>query len=137
MELLNWSEKYSVNHNILDQQHQQLFEIVNELYNSFTNRDSHIIIREIISKLHYYAVFHFAEEEKILHKRNVPLKNHHIKQHNDFIKLIAALQNKFDLGDRNGSVQLIGHLKRNLMNHILNDDKKYAHLFVHQHVKNI
>ena len=137
MELLNWSDKYSVNHNILDQQHQQLFEIINELYNSLTHRDSHIIIREVISKLHYYAVFHFTEEEKILHKKSIPLKSQHIQHHNDFIELVATLQNKFDLGDWKGSLQLLSYLKRTFMNHILNDDKKYAHLFANQHVKNI
>lgn len=66
--VFRWTEAYSVNVEVLDQQHQELFEVVNELEQALRVGEGMVAIDRILDKLVTYAGVHFAAEESLLER---------------------------------------------------------------------
>lgn len=58
-----WKDRYSVNSVIIDNEHQNLFELINKLYRLFINKQHENEMSGILVDLVNYYTYHFAEEE--------------------------------------------------------------------------
>ena len=77
MELIKWSEKYSVNNFLLDSQHKKLIAIINELHTAMKVARVNEIMQTIFDELIWYTKEHFRTEEQIMLKFNYPGFNEH------------------------------------------------------------
>ena len=60
-----WTEAYKVNVTALDQQHQELFDIVNELEQALRIGEGNAAIDRILDRLETYVEMHFTFEESV------------------------------------------------------------------------
>lgn len=128
MELIKWSDLYSVKNSIIDEQHKKLISIINELFTLISSRNNQRL-EEIISDLVKYTNYHFKTEEEILDKYNYFEKDEHIKQHKQFLNQILEFNDDFLNGKIQLKFEVFSFLKDWLLKHIIGSDKKYMNYF--------
>ncbi len=62
MEIIKWSEIYSVSNTLLDNQHKELIKLINEIFNAISLRKTNEQISGIINALYKYALYHFMKK---------------------------------------------------------------------------
>lgn len=128
---LKWSEKYSINNEIIDIQHKMLFTIVNELSHHIVNGDAVSRIEETLDKMSIYAAMHFRTEEDLLFKSDYDELVHHRGLHEAFKKKIfEATQEVIDGGQMSTVISIHKFLQKWLTEHILDEDAKYCNHIV-------
>lgn len=78
-----WDERYNINHQKIDTQHQRLFEPAAQVENAvfkFVKRDE---LKEILTELFAYMKEHFHDEEEFMQKFNI----HAFTSTNKYIKI--------------------------------------------------
>jgi hemerythrin len=123
-----WEEKYSIDNELVDHQHQRLFEIArNALRLKATHRQdkvAHDKLKEIIQELFDYTVKHFHDEEEYQKEIGYPgLEDHKVIHQN-----ILSLFKDFVLKLNNLSIEeiedgLYGFVKEYFIHHITGADK--------------
>lgn len=128
-DLIKWNENYSIELNIIDQQHKKWIDFINILYRSFKNEVPVADINENISKLLDYTDYHFGFEEKYLEDFNCGKPDEHKKLHEKFISTIKDYQTQFNNGDYNSVYKLIVFINSWVLHHIQVEDKAYVDCF--------
>ena len=125
----------SVKSEEIDQQHKQLVNILNELYQAFMDREHKEKIGTIISQLADYTKYHFNTEENYFISFNYLDREKHIKEHQDFKKKVDEFIKKYH--DNSGSLtyDVMNFLRNWLNNHIMETDQKYIECFIQNGVK--
>jgi hemerythrin len=124
MALMTWEEKYVTNVNEADEQHQEIFRLVDVLHDSLSGDRE--LIKENLSALVGVVVEHFATEEKLMSETNYPNYEAHKKMHDDLVQQVAAIQEKFNAGETELTEDIIVFVRDWLYNHITNTDKQYG-----------
>lgn len=120
---LTWKDDYQIGVKSIDQQHQNLFIILNKLINSIINNDQKEKIDAILKQLETDSKRHFTDEENYLEKKSCPIIERHKKEH---IRLINQLHiNAEAFEDKSISAyEFISFLCCDLISkHILEEDK--------------
>lgn len=125
MELIKWSEKYSVNNFLLDSQHKKLIAIINELHTAMKVARVNEIMQTIFDELIWYTKEHFRTEEQIMLKFNYPGFNEHKEEHERLTEQVLKLQKNYKDGETLITMETMNFLKSWLINHIEGTDKKY------------
>ena len=129
-----WTQDFSVQNHMIDEQHQTFFAIANELEDLASNGAAGKgVLLEGVAKLGNYAFYHFGTEEEMFSKYGYPEAVEHIAAHNAFRKEATDLINKVrvEVGDiRDLSRETADFAGNWLKNHILVVDKKYAQFFL-------
>jgi len=74
---LIWEEKYSVKHQGIDEQHKQIFRVVNDLPEVLEKSK----LKEIAELMKVHAQKHFADEELLMRDMKYPQLEEHQKLH--------------------------------------------------------
>lgn len=83
-----WTDAYRVNIVVLDQQHRNLFDIVNELDHALQEAKGDTALDSVLQELAHYAFAHFAAEESLMSKHRFPGLATHRTQHEMFRRRI-------------------------------------------------
>ena len=126
MALINWNETYSVKVKEIDVQHKKLVNIINELHDKMKEGKGKEVVEKLLAELLDYTVFHFSFEEKLLNINNYPDNKTHAKLHADLMEQVQVFRNKVKSGNSLLSLELMNFLKKWLVEHILDSDKKYS-----------
>lgn len=129
MALMEWDNSFSVNVAVIDNQHQKLFYMINELHDAMKQGKGKDIIGIIINKLFAYAGSHFTTEEKYFDQFKYPEAAVHKIDHIEFVKKISEFKSGFDNGKITLSIEVMNFLRDWLKNHIKVVDKKYGSFF--------
>lgn len=124
--MIKWSEEYKIGVESIDEQHKQLFEIANRIYDLLKNKlitDKYDNILEIIDELRNYTSYHFEAEEiymqTIKYKRFLSQKI----AHNDFLEKIANIDiKKIDNGQNEYLIGILDFVCDWLAHHIIEED---------------
>lgn len=124
----NWSKSYFLDIELIDKQHSKffmLFDQLNEL-NSSSDPESYNKLGAVIDELQKYTHIHFQTEETLMRNAASPDIESHIIQHKLFISKVE----EFSLGYKYKNTllieQLIGFMRKWLLMHISEVDKKYV-----------
>lgn len=128
-QFFRWSDKYSVQIEIIDKQHKHLFEIINELYTAFNEKNTHEKLAIILEKLIEYTKYHFSEEEKYFNQFDYEDSKAHIQKHNEFFETVLKLKNESGKKELMVTYQLMSFLRNWLVDHILVQDHEYMKCF--------
>jgi len=125
--MIKWKKDYELKVKLIDEQHEELFEIANRAYKLLANEfviDKYDKIIEILGELKEYTIFHFKSEEDYMLSIEYKRFFSHKVEHENFINTINNLDlNKIDL-NQDGSVKEILEFVVNWIDsHILNEDK--------------
>lgn len=126
MSLFVWKPEYSVHDSELDHHHQQLFSVLNSVYENVMNNPELDSILPKINELSEYTKYHFLTEELYMNEKMFPGKEEHIAMHREFSQTIEALRRSYHNNDLEVAKNLIVVLGKWLLQHVLKDDIKYS-----------
>jgi len=121
-----WTEMYKVNIEVLDRQHQGLFDTVNELNSALASGDGEAVTAPILRKLVEYAQTHFTTEEALMRKYNFCGLVAHKTEHDEFVEKVGRFLREHKEGKAGVPVALLMFLQSWLREHILVTDKAYS-----------
>ncbi len=124
-----WNEKYNTGISEIDEQHKELVQILNDLYESFIDRTISEKLMKVVQRMKAYTEFHFGVEEKYFNEFNFTGANEHIAEHQIFVQKVNTFQVDVKQGKVTASFQLINFLRSWLIEHINGTDRKYISLF--------
>lgn len=129
MDKIQWDSSYSVGVTVLDEQHQRIVEIINNLLEHSEAGVRSETISDLLYDLTQYAHDHFITEETILTKYGYTHVQKQKKDHKDYrVKIVNLCM---DTVDHKTSVpnDLREYLTSWWKRHILEDDMAYKSFF--------
>ena len=119
--IIEWSERFSLNHELLDVQHQELFELANAAQRLDPNNANKAELGRLFKEFYDYMGKHFKEEEAYMQSIDYPLYEKHKKFHESIIEgMTKILKEKKGVVELQKSIQMIA--KKWLAEHILEND---------------
>lgn len=119
---LVWDKKYEVGHDIVDNEHKKLFELVKRIVNCKKDKD---VIVEASKELVEYTKVHFADEEEYMESINFNLLEEHRQIHKDIVnKLNEFLLQMSFIGVEQIINTIEEFVNEYIVEHILVEDRK-------------
>jgi hemerythrin-like metal-binding protein len=125
MEYVKWKENYSVANGFIDNQHKELFKLINVFYNSIKDNNGKAAIMKAITDMENYTVIHFKKEEEMLLKAGYPYLQIHKLEHQKFIDTVADFRKRYEEGRLILSLEVTAFVKNWITNHIMKTDQQY------------
>lgn len=125
VEQFHWLPAYSVGIAAIDEQHQRLVALINQLHQAMLKRQSKAVMGHILARLVEYTDVHFAFEEDLMARYEYPGYHTHQKVHDEMRAKVLALQEDHSAGRVVISMQVMDFLKNWLATHILGTDQLY------------
>lgn len=128
MSCIEWTKAFQTGINEIDTHHQQLFQILNTLYD---NRDgSATQRREVVGvsliQLRDYARYHFAAEERLMREFQFPGYEEHQREHEKFTIRVGEFLVEYRHAGKTLSTETFEFLNDWIITHIQGTDKKYV-----------
>jgi len=120
---MKWTPDLSLDHSLIDEQHQKLFDIVNLLIKNI-GIDQEFIKKTLI-ELKTYSELHFSEEEAILADRNYPKLEDHKFEHRFFIRRITSFCKEVVEENNELSGKMLEFLADWVKHHTFEEDQDY------------
>ena len=126
MARINWDQNYNTGIDYIDEQHQGLLNILNDLHDTLLLGKGSRDVKDTIDRLKNYANIHFKSEEDLFEKYKYPAAEKHINEHEYFIRKVEEF--KADLENKKITVlfDMINFLKDWIIVHILASDQDYG-----------
>jgi len=126
---LMWKDEYSVGVKEIDDQHKELFVIINHLIEVINAIPREEEVAAILGKIVEYKIAHFATEEKYFHEFGFEGTAEHEEAHQTFNEKLAETQAAFQ-GDTMGfAFAAVDFLEDWLIEHLMTMDQKYKQCF--------
>jgi len=126
MAFLTWTkEAFGTNISVADEQHRELFNLVNGLHDAVSAGDRTNVGKRLDALIDY-VVLHFKTEEELLKKHGYPDFAAHKAEHDKLVSTCAELQKKFRAGAAEITAETTGFVKDWLVKHIPAVDKNYG-----------
>ena len=126
LDLVTWSDEYSVNIREIDSQHKKLVKLITLLQKETDEKNQHKAVNEILEELIKYTVYHFSFEESLFAQYSYPETRTHIQAHTELIEQLKTFLNEFHSSGNVLPIDLINFLQKWLIDHIVGEDKKYS-----------
>ncbi len=128
MSFFKWdSNIYSLEISQMDEEHQKLIEIMNNLHHKNELRRGKSELSKIIQELYDYVVFHFQSEETYLLSIQYPNLEAHKKIHVKLLLELKHFQLEYDLQNSSTlNARFFEFLEMWLSSHIQHFDKDYS-----------
>jgi len=124
---IEWKDSYKIGDPDIDQQHQYLFELINE----FMVVDSLSNLRALLMLLYKHTREHFEKEEELMRKIDFPEYAVHQEHHNQLLRRLSELS--MDVGKGYMNKPAINALMSDWASkHVLLDDAKISKFMASQ-----
>lgn len=123
-----WHPDYETHNQQIDEQHQELFEIVNALHRAVLN--NHVdAIQGILERLARHTIEHFQTEENLMLAMEYPDYQRHKQSHDNLLGKMQKILLK--VGDRHIELttEITQFLTEWLAHHIKGEDQKMIEFF--------
>ena len=123
--MIEWKPEFSVGVVALDDQHKELFKLLDDLTGAL---DKHVAadIDFALTKLHVYVLFHFSSEEHLLAKYGYANFEEHVGEHLKFKSKVEEFKRQYTESRPELAVRIRDYLYEWIGEHILQVDKQYA-----------
>ncbi|MFW5733439.1 MAG: bacteriohemerythrin [Oceanidesulfovibrio sp.] len=125
MPIVEWSPRLHIGIAQVDQQHEHLTTLINQLYETHQSGEDRKALEPIVNEINDYAQYHFSEETKLMEQFGYPGIEEHKVQHDDFI--VKSVEYLFDYLDGKVealSVEMLDYLTDWWVNHISKVDQE-------------
>jgi hemerythrin len=124
-----WDAKFSVGVPEIDRQHKALMDMANELKYELDGKRSIKTARQILKGLIDYTATHFSYEEQLMDQTDYAEVEQHKALHKQLVEDVLRYNERIVQGDDRVLNELMGFIKKWLLEHIQKTDKKLgAHL---------
>jgi hemerythrin-like metal-binding protein len=124
MPLLTWYKMYSVNDDVLDEQHKTLFGIFNKLYDSCVKKEIGSAFDNLVDELISYAGYHFSTEERYMEEAGYEDIERHRQEHLSFSQRTMQLKHTDESDKDDLAKELIVYLGNWILHHVIEEDRK-------------
>tara|TARA_R110001592_G_scaffold127553_1_gene339380 strand:+ start:4165 stop:5382 length:1218 start_codon:yes stop_codon:yes gene_type:complete len=118
---IQWNTGYSVGNKYMDDQHKELFIMINEFFQQDNKKDAISLFENLSS----YIDLHFESEENLLRQINYSFTDKHIKEHDELRHNFNALRKRLDNYDIDIQHKIGMFLYNWMAKHILKSDMEY------------
>lgn len=122
--LTQWSDEYSVHLDEIDEQHKQIFTLIEKVHKEVVSPSGQL--DQLITELVDYTVHHFRLEEEMMLRSKYPHFDAHKGIHDGLIKQVQDFQKRIAAGERGIGMELLLFLQSWLIEHIMQEDKSYT-----------
>lgn len=127
MSFFPWSDEYSVNLRVIDNDHKDLVNTVNALHDAISSGSERSEVGQIIATLAQYVDEHFAREEALMEANAYPDLADHKCTHRYLARQVYAIRTIFAAKPQQiDPAKLLHFLRHWLVTHILEEDRKYV-----------
>ena len=130
MDAFVWDQRFVTGLDAVDTQHHRLVELVNQVGNFLLdNNGDEAALKKVFGELASYAIYHFAEEERLMAEMAVDRRHaeRHANNHQDFVKQVVSMWER-RAQSANPAAMLHGYLASWLSVHILGEDQVMARM---------
>jgi len=96
MPLLTWKPEYSVGIDSMDDEHRQMFDLINEIHQEMHERRDPDSIEEFLGDTHSAIAMHFALEERVMREAGYAEYEAHKEDHENLLDQIRDMMDTFD-----------------------------------------
>ena len=111
---------------VLDLQHRQLIDMLNELHAAMSAARGQQVMGDLLLRLSNYARTHLETEERLLRAHDYPQFASHKAQHDAYVARMRDLQAQAQQGKVAMTVSVMSFLKEWWTRHILETDMEYS-----------
>lgn len=122
--MTEWKEEYSVGVPGLDDQHKELFKLLDDLSDAIGS-GKEVDVDYALTKLHVYALFHFSSEEHLLAKYGYDKLEDHSAEHSRFRDKVQEFRSRFANDKTRLATEVRDYIDEWIAGHILKTDKQY------------
>jgi len=128
IERITWNPKYSVQVDVVDTQHRELFAIMNRIADVYESGSRDLL--PIMNDLVRYVTEHFHSESMIMMKAKYPGFSDHNRQHDQFVDKVQEFLNDFRKEDEQLTYRMLIYIRDWLLSHTQQVDMQYADYLV-------
>ena len=126
MTLALWSPAYETGHADVDEQHQQLFRMINELQEAIHHGHGRDVMGPVLQRLSAYTLEHFTTEEGLMRTTCYPGYAAHKAKHDELARQVNELLVRFSEGYLTIPATLSRFLADWLRHHIKEEDLEFV-----------
>jgi hemerythrin len=119
-----WDESLAINIPLIDSQHKQLIQMINELSQAIEQKKSHEILDLLFARLITYTQTHFAAEEELMRLARYNNLDTHKSMHSHFTQKVLAHYREYKVGKKAVDKAVLDMLINWLLTHIKTADIK-------------
>jgi len=125
---IQWREEFSVNHEIIDEQHKALVNTLADLLDAMWVGKGRDELNKVIDFLIDYVEEHFQTEELYMAEINYPALGPHMDIHKRFVKNVSDFSDELKKGNitSDTAINVFFDTWDWLKKHILKEDKMYC-----------
>ena len=132
MAFIDWSAELSVGVEEVDEDHQKLVGMVNNIHDTVAAGTDPDTLADLLEELISYTSWHFRHEERLMQNYGDPGLFDHKKEHEDLARQATVLYEKFLGGDESVPGMLLPFLKDWLSKHITGTDMEMGRFLAQQ-----
>lgn len=121
---LDWDDELVSGDEHIDRQHKELFELSGRLVEARDGTMPPDELRAAIASLREHATAHFADEEELLRRYDVPRAEQHILGHEEFRGLIERCERAAVDARGDALVPMLDELEAWIRGHVRNEDRE-------------
>ena len=126
MAFMTWNDSYSVQVREIDEEHKQLFHMINNLHSAMRSGEPCAVIAKTLDRLIRCTRIHFANEEDAMANADYPEFLSHVAAHRELTQHVEELSVKVKGGAANVTAEVLDFLQRWVTDHIVLVDQKYV-----------
>ena len=131
--LIDWSDDLSVGSEALDDDHQRLIGIVNQLHNAIETGQDRRTIGDLLGRLAENAGTHFAEEEKIMRRARYPGLDQHAQHHTALLDQLGELFHEYEVGNIDLTPRTTEFMRNWVLTHLTTLDHELGIFLTQRH----
>ncbi|KPQ34710.1 MAG: hemerythrin [Phormidesmis priestleyi Ana] len=121
--IAHWQDEYLIGDARIDQEHQILFNMVNDLHAAIQTAASPVRLQAMIQTMADHTAEHFQHEEALMLMHNYPGYGRHKQVHDNLLAKVSRLLAQFDQQEVVLSDRLTEFLTEWLAHHIRGEDQ--------------
>lgn len=122
MALLSWSDQYLIGNSTIDDEHKELFRLINDFHTHWVEARQPQDIAVVLNRLVQYAQLHFQHEEVIMETAGYPRLAEHQQIHEAMIDTIFRLHQSYMDHSLHLEMETMKFVKAWMVEHILEND---------------
>ncbi|MBF0186738.1 MAG: bacteriohemerythrin [Magnetococcales bacterium] len=127
--LIYWEDSLDVGVRQLNDDHNLLIDIVNELHAAMRDGLGKAKMGQILRRLTEFTESHFATEEALMHRHGYGRLAEQKAEHVKLLALLEQKQQEFQEGSATVALEMLSFLQEWLVGHIKGEDMKYKSFF--------
>ena len=124
--LYSWRPDYATGAERIDNQHKQLFDLVNELHDAMMKGKAKDQIQATLDQLISYTLTHFSDEETEMRRAGYPKLAEHIAEHKALTDKVTYYRQALRSGNLAITLEAMRFTGQWLRDHILQRDMDFA-----------